>query len=730
MTLAPVVADLQVSEHDGIARRAFPVSGGIPLAQGVVTDAGALALQDADGRALDLQTDVLSRWADGSARWVLLDFRVDLEPTETRILRLVAGRLSEEASVSGDGVVDGEPLPRGHGDSGVRASFVRVIDAGGSEWSETVAGSTTVECGGPLRTTVCTRGAVVRPDGERRIRWEACTDFLRGKPWTRTRFTYLADAGPEPILLRELAVVADVGTGGARTYVFAGANAPWGVSMDPLRTERPGTIVQSDANDSRVIAADGSVLLEQALKSKGYVGMDDAGAGVALGLADMWQSYPKALRAGEHTLEAVLWPGDEVDHAFELAPGVARTHTLTLAPYRDAGKLDELMCSLATPVTVRLGLPDLNATGVTPALLPRSSEPAPHLEALTEMMFHGATTFTTRANIGVWGLGELHYGDFRADSYAARQVPGVYGEGDVIWGNQEAQVPYGLLLQYLRTGAVEYLLQGLACARHQADVDTIHAAADPGQIGGQHVHSVNHTAGTVTTSHMWTSGIALAYLLTGDDRLRSVLVETGEYLLRVSAGRDLEHVENRDGGWLLIALCANYEALGDERYLEEARRMTEGLRRWIERGATCLLPPTLHVFAPVHLFIALTGVADYWRLTQDTLASDTLVLGGRMALEKGRNELGYFVMEDGQSYRYPSRWQFCHCLPVMNVLYELTGDRGWIEVGMRQARLMLRMLEADTAWGQEPNWAQGGIYFAYAFPFFETARALGLLTDI
>jgi hypothetical protein len=101
-----------------------------------------------------------------------------------------------------------------------------------------------------------------------------------------------------------------------------------------------------------------------------------------------------------------------------------------------------------------------------------------------------------------------------------------------------------------------------------------------------------------------------------------------------------------------------------------------------------------------------------------------------MAVENGFSDLGFFTMEDGQSYRMPSRWQLCHCLPIMEVLYEITGEMRWIEIGMRQARLMLTLLENETRWGLESNWAQGGIYFSYAFSFFETAGRLGLLTDI
>ena len=162
----------------------------------------------------------------------------------------------------------------------------------------------------------------------------------------------------------------------------------------------------------------------------------------------------------------------------------------------------------------------------------------------------------------------------------------------------------------------------------------------------------------------------------------------------------------------------------------DRHRLTEGLRRWIDSGATVLTPPAMQSFAPVYVFIALTGVRDYWRLTGDDLAREALLRGGSMALDKGCSDLGFFVMVDGQSYRYPSRWQLCHCLPVMEALYEITGDLQWVAVGTRQAGLMLRLLENQPRWDLESNWAQGGIYFAYAFSFFGTARKLRMLSDI
>jgi len=723
-----MVATFWVRELDGVARRRFPVTGGLALPAGCLTDPAKLVLADAEGQAMPLQALALTRWPDGSARWVLLDFQTDLEAHETRFFSLDHGEPHQLPALTIDGFADGDPLPRRITPAGPVESFVRVVDAEGHEWTTRESGPTTTEQSNGLRATIRTSGAVVSPDSEIRIRWEARTELFHDHAWTRTRFTYIVDGGEEDVRLRELAVVAETDLTGDATYCFAGSLAPWNAATEPLCCSDPGAIVQTDANDSRVVAADGRLLRDQTLKTRGYIGVSTGGNGLALGVSEMWQSFPKALRATPNSLEVALWP-DECEAELVLHRGVARTHTLVLTPYESPSGLDEFMTGMNTPILPQMTVADWNQTKVISPLLSPEDSPVPFLEELSRAMFTGFTTFSTRANSGVWGLGELNWGDFRAESYEARQVTATYGEG-VVWGNLEAQVPYGLLIQYLRTGRIEYLLHGLACARHEADVDTIHDWPDADLIGGQHSHGVGHTAGAVAISHEWTSGIAFAYLLTGDGRLRAALEETGDHLFEVATHAELERFQGRSGGWLLIALCALYEALDDRRYLEAGARVLHGLRRWIDQGATMLLPPAQHVHTPVYLFIALTGVADYLRLTSEDLARETLLVGGSLALERGRNEAGFFFIADGQAYRKTGTWSTCHSLPVLNALHEITGDRKWVEVGVHQARLMLRLMEARTRWDREDNWAQGGIYLAYAFSFFHTARRLGLLEDI
>ena len=72
-------------------RREEPVSVGIPLPRGLVSTEAGLALRDGDGGLRPLQVRILDRWADGSARWALLDFTLNTDTGRPQALVLAAG---------------------------------------------------------------------------------------------------------------------------------------------------------------------------------------------------------------------------------------------------------------------------------------------------------------------------------------------------------------------------------------------------------------------------------------------------------------------------------------------------------------------------------------------------------------------------------------------------------------------------------------------------------------
>lgn len=79
-----------VEEPSGVERNGWPVTSGVPMAEGILRDSSYVRLSS-DGRELPLQTEILSRWPDGSIKWLLLDFQIDLSANERRRLTLEYG---------------------------------------------------------------------------------------------------------------------------------------------------------------------------------------------------------------------------------------------------------------------------------------------------------------------------------------------------------------------------------------------------------------------------------------------------------------------------------------------------------------------------------------------------------------------------------------------------------------------------------------------------------------
>ncbi|MFH1919227.1 MAG: hypothetical protein ABIP48_04970, partial [Planctomycetota bacterium] len=110
---------ISVEEPSGVGRIGWPVTSGIPFAEGALADHESSALFAPDGTEVPLQTEPLARWPDGSVRWLLLDFLVDLVADQKETLTLRFGPGVRRAAVEepmrvtsqSDGKVTLEPGP-------------------------------------------------------------------------------------------------------------------------------------------------------------------------------------------------------------------------------------------------------------------------------------------------------------------------------------------------------------------------------------------------------------------------------------------------------------------------------------------------------------------------------------------------------------------------------------------------------------------------------------------
>ncbi|MHC4177883.1 MAG: exo-rhamnogalacturonan lyase family protein, partial [Planctomycetota bacterium] len=371
---------ISVEEPTGVPRKGWPVTSGVPLAQGALKDAAAAALFTADGREVPLQTEALARWPDGSIRWLLLDFQVDLNAKQMKSFSLRCGEkvrrtpvdkrvrvLPEEGgvvidagaiqfSIAADGFLSypGSVAVDADGDGQLDVcelvpSFflpgVELIDRTGEKQfvGQPVAPEKiVVEQSGPLRACVLISGHH-RCEEEQMFRYQLRIHAFRGRPFVRIFYTFINDyQNSLTAKLQELSLVFSVGvTPREEYYALIGGE----------RGQPESRLLQIDEshyelNGKRV---DG--------RAPGWAALECERIGLAVGLREFWQNWPKAMEIHNETLQVGICPKLPKDlyrgkplevenklyyqlrdgvHTFKV--GVARTHELWATFF--AGKPD------------------------------------------------------------------------------------------------------------------------------------------------------------------------------------------------------------------------------------------------------------------------------------------------------------------------------------------------------------------------------------------------------
>jgi hypothetical protein len=161
--------------------------------------------------------------------------------------------------------------------------------------------------------------------------------------------------------------------------------------------------------------------------------------------------------------------------------------------------------------------------------------------------------------------------------HLARDLRSWHDYGDLRWGGDFGSLSgnhydwsYGMFLQFLRTGRLEFADAARVFARHEVDMDIYHTTADGEAFNLQknwesrpsHDNPANEFGGG-RPSHTWSHGYALDWLLTGDPRGRDGFEEILEGVRRYvyesfNRGGYIDTNELRIQGWLTENLVALY----------------------------------------------------------------------------------------------------------------------------------------------------------------------------
>jgi hypothetical protein len=686
----------------------WPVSSGVPLPQGQVFETANLRLLNAANQPVAAQKKVLARWHDGSLKWVQFSFLAPAGQEKYQLQygvkirdennAMLASKNAVGAIAVDTGVLQWSATPQQSGAYQIalaqngknllsNAQLLITDDQGKTFSSAIKPDAVEVESNGDQHAVVIVRGALGEATSKNTffryiLRWH----FYRNSPVARVQITLENDnkatnfSEVKSAVLRfhlpsnsaqvKLAEVGDFS---------AAPNQAVSVAQyydDAFTVQTP----QGEKNGKRF---------------PGWMQWQSGAQNLTLAVRDFWQLYPKALSVRGDVLEIGLAP-----------PVTAAQYAKfkgTVEEYRSVFYLmnGNYKLRLGTSFTTEVALDASTTDGAQFADYTNN----PPLLVATPEYYRDSKAF------GDIGLGDefplvKSYNEKTASSFqnylAQREKQHEFGlmnygdwwgERAINWGNVEYDTQHAFLLQFARTGDVNFFRAAADAAIHNRDIDTVHhGIVAPGEhfsIGGGHYpasaaavgrvweHSVGHTGGyfdknpvtgattlfapsgmiesVFSSSHTWTEGHYEYYFLTGDTRsLQTANNIADVYDFYGTINYDFGNC--RVPGWHLIFTIGAYDATDDPFYLNAARIIVDrvlerqtpdgGWDRLLTRGH-CEHNPAHVGNAGFMVGVLMSGLKYYAESTGDKQVKDSVVKAAHFMI----NDM--WIPESG-AFRYTS----------------------------------------------------------------------------
>ncbi len=714
---------IAVTNETGEPRPGSRVRFGFPLPKGAYTAPEQIDLFPAEESApLAAHRHVLSRWDDGSLRALLFDFRDDFAAREQRSYR-VAPSAANPASSS--------PFvtstPRGwliataggtyellrqsyspiHHDTGSVLFPQGVLMEGdhGALYStiHRAPRSVSVEESSDSQVTFRLEGDYTSPAGQPYMSYVSRITFSRHSPLISLAHTHInTELSHEFSDLRrlELPLGQPLPGSSAQAGLLNTSGSFAEKALSPIRQwddERYGSD-PSDATPGRITGA--------------FRVAAPSGGGVTAWIEHAWQRWPKGFRIANDQPILELLPalpsgfGSDlpiplrfpfVEDAYRLKWGMAFTERLTIDPTGHT----PLATASAEAQSGLVAVIPASWYAATEAFGATATGDSPLHQRWDAFFDHSFRQHEKRRQ-QQREYGFLNYGDW-------------FGERARNWGNNEYDTAHAFFTQFMRTGDPELFRSAIVAARHQADVDIVHAYPDASVIGGNVLHGIGHTgtsshlidygtwsaplhvSASPNNGHTWSEGMIEAWWMAGDAACLESALKLAENMCWVYAPsfHSGEKVAPRKAGWALRALSRLYEATNDPAYKEAAHTIAHGVIPFQDPATGAWFWDVPLRWSEIHesrkqtspgaqtwqLGILLAGLRTYWSATGDPAVVEPIgKLGG--FLERSWVKNGgwpYITAPDGGAH--PSR-------PNFN-----TGMNGIISQGL----LPIAPLSADAA---------------------------------
>jgi hypothetical protein len=568
----------------------LPVTTGVPFAPGDLRDERTAKLWSPDGRAIPLQTEVEGKWADGSLKWLLLDFVAKAPGTYALDCKGTAALTSTtgvSAHEDGAALELQGPLPlRIAPGVQVGPGMTLTADESGKKYrfeSQTL----TIERAGPLRTTVRADGSLLGEDGPLG-RVELHIDSYAAVPYVRITVRAFNDT-LRTLEIRDLALRIP-GRNEDAYWLGLGRSTTVPSSLRALSWKQ--VTLESSGHEVPVDAGLGAVL----------IGLHSNRRFAAIrGFGEL---SPKSIEVQPHDLILHLVDGRRGD-PYRPTSGEAMTYELLLG--RDVALEAAVAASEALDHPPALFSPAyFVATG---ALGHASARDQTHFSAVSQV----ARALRTE-------IDDEHI------AHGLRDFPDVHSTATIgpfidSWVNYDQDTIRGMTLEYLMTGDRAMLDAAERAARNYADVDIIHFdPSHPSWVGLPHGPGPNHTSAIPFPFALHLNGLLDVAFLTGERDLYGAAVSMADAIIASGLG---SVQDARNQGWPLQAVGRVYRETHDPKYLGYMHHLVEVAAHGVD--------PRRGAYAVQH------GSANY--LGTVPFMDASLATGLQYSIEDGHDEL-------------------------------------------------------------------------------------------
>ncbi len=668
----PITVKLTAAERAGFERVDEPVTFGVPLPAGAVYDPQTLCLLDEQGRAIPASFREAQKWVAqpgrpgvGSLRWVHVNSLLSVPARGTRTLTLTNSSRERQLAVAPGDLKD-SPLKVTADAKAAKATIItgpvklelnahlagviesavfgdkQLIDgssgsgvtAGGKTFTEIDPATAKVEVleAGPMRAVVLltgkfkgseAAGAVGEiPGTDETEKAVSATEAEAGKakgPGLVYEARVYAYAG-SPRIAIDYTFINKLGVVAANKIDLEDLSVRW-----PLAAALPERAVQRHdvsvdlAGQYRLRRNDTQQAGDARTEKPAAMGWLTVG-GVAVGVRDFWQMFPKKLAVvgatGGAAIEVGLYP-KEAGKSLELFIGQARTHRITLLFHDGQAKPEALNAVFAAANVPLVPLAEpawyCQKTQAWGPIVSADADYGPfadvekrYNENLSESMdniIRNVEVGLTDGGVTQDGYGWLNWGD----SLYRVPRPGwgpTFADPvkNLSWNGNYYDYGMAMVYQWARTADLRFLDNGLRAAAYTADVFINHWYPDPARIGACHYCPPRYHAaiddGTPYVSeqfnHAKNHSIVMRWQMLGDWWARQVMLETfnhaasmespevTEWRRQVAAGGDINATMPRSGtdiaawrqcrgnGHRLHMIWVAYEFTGEKRFVDRA----------------------------------------------------------------------------------------------------------------------------------------------------------------